>query len=106
MRGFYRYLLRDGLISEDPTLQVELPQLGRPLPKSLSEADVEALLVNRMDPPHRHFITPMDRCYALVGVIRKYWLGLSGGPHVWEGIDAFFSELETDARSMPEEAAG
>ena len=44
LRGFYRYLLREGLITEDPTLQVELPQLGRPLPKSLSEADVEALL--------------------------------------------------------------
>jgi integrase/recombinase XerD len=44
LRGFYRHLLRDGLIAEDPTLQVELPQIGRPLPKSLSEADVEALL--------------------------------------------------------------
>lgn len=44
LRGFYRFLLREGLIAEDPTLQVELPQLGRPLPKSLSEADVEALL--------------------------------------------------------------
>ncbi|WP_447589657.1 site-specific tyrosine recombinase XerD [Aquipseudomonas campi] len=44
VRGFYRYLLREGLISEDPTLQVDLPQIGRPLPKSLSEADVEALL--------------------------------------------------------------
>ncbi|PYC28342.1 site-specific tyrosine recombinase XerD [Aquipseudomonas alcaligenes] len=44
LRGFYRHLLRDGLIVEDPTLQVELPQIGRPLPKSLSEADVEALL--------------------------------------------------------------
>ncbi len=44
LRGFYRYLLREGLIAQDPTLQVELPQLGRPLPKSLSEADVEALL--------------------------------------------------------------
>lgn len=44
VRGFYRFLLREGLIAEDPTLQVELPQLGRPLPKSLSEADVEALL--------------------------------------------------------------
>ena len=42
--GFYRYCLRDGLIAEDPTLQVDLPQLGKPLPKSLSEADVEALL--------------------------------------------------------------
>ena len=44
LRGFYRFLLREGLIAADPTLQVDLPQLGRPLPKSLSEADVEALL--------------------------------------------------------------
>lgn len=44
MRGFYRFLLREGLIKRDPTLQVDLPKLGRPLPKSLSEADVEALL--------------------------------------------------------------
>ena len=44
MRGFYRFLLREGVIETDPTLQVDMPQLGRPLPKSLSEADVEALL--------------------------------------------------------------
>ena len=43
-RGFYRYLLLEKLIGVDPTLQVDMPQLGRPLPKSLSEADVEALL--------------------------------------------------------------
>ncbi|MFV0888934.1 site-specific tyrosine recombinase XerD [Metapseudomonas otitidis] len=43
-RGFYRFLLAEGEIAEDPTLQVEMPLLGRPLPKSLSEADVEALL--------------------------------------------------------------
>ena len=44
LRGFYRFLVREGAIASDPTLQVELPQLGRPLPKALSEADVEALL--------------------------------------------------------------
>ncbi|UST70294.1 site-specific tyrosine recombinase XerD [Pseudomonas moraviensis] len=44
VRGFYRYLLREKLISVDPTLRVDMPQLGRPLPKSLSEADVDALL--------------------------------------------------------------
>lgn len=43
-RGFYRYLLREKLIAVDPTLQVDMPQLGKPLPKTLSEADVEALL--------------------------------------------------------------
>lgn len=43
-RGFYRYLLREKIIAIDPTLQVDMPRLGKPLPKSLSEADVEALL--------------------------------------------------------------
>ena len=44
IRGFYRYQLREGLIATDPTLDVDSPKLGRPLPKSLSEAEVEALL--------------------------------------------------------------
>ena len=44
IRGFYRHALRQNLIVQDPTLDVAMPKLGRPLPKSLSEADVEALL--------------------------------------------------------------
>lgn len=44
LRGFYRYWLREGSLTEDPTLQIDSPKLGRPLPKSLSEQDVEALL--------------------------------------------------------------
>ncbi|MEH6466436.1 MAG: site-specific integrase, partial [Porticoccus sp.] len=44
LRGFYRYLLRENRIQEDPTALVDNPKLGRPLPKSLSESDVEALL--------------------------------------------------------------
>ncbi|MHA7815639.1 MAG: site-specific tyrosine recombinase XerD [Pseudohaliea sp.] len=44
LRGFYRYQLREGRLTVDPTLDVESPRLGRPLPKSLSEADVERLL--------------------------------------------------------------
>ena len=44
LRGFFRYLLRERLVGVDPTLQIEMPQLGKPLPKTLSEADVEALL--------------------------------------------------------------
>lgn len=44
LRRFYRYLLRQGKITVDPTLSVEMPKLPRALPKSLSEADVEALL--------------------------------------------------------------
>lgn len=44
LRGFYRYWLREGRLAEDPTLQIDSPKLGRPLPKSLSEQAVEALL--------------------------------------------------------------
>ncbi|HCV76211.1 site-specific tyrosine recombinase XerD [Pseudomonas oryzihabitans] len=44
LRSFYRYAVREGRLAEDPTLLVSMPQLGAPLPKSLSEADVEALL--------------------------------------------------------------
>ena len=44
LRRYYRYLLRDGSIKQDPTARVDPPKLGRPLPKSLSENDVEALL--------------------------------------------------------------
>lgn len=44
LRGFYRYQLREGRIKADPTLTIDSPKLGRPLPKSLTEADVEALL--------------------------------------------------------------
>jgi integrase/recombinase XerD len=44
LRSFYRWAIREGLIAEDPTLRIESPRQGRPLPKSLSEADVERLL--------------------------------------------------------------
>jgi integrase/recombinase XerD len=44
LRGFYRWALRENLITEDPTLLISRPKIGRPLPKSLTEADVDALL--------------------------------------------------------------
>ncbi|TDY02401.1 site-specific tyrosine recombinase XerD [Thiohalophilus thiocyanatoxydans] len=44
LRRFYAWLRREQRIDEDPTALIEAPRLGRPLPKSLSEADVDALL--------------------------------------------------------------
>jgi integrase/recombinase XerD len=43
-RRFFRYLLRDGAIHDDPTAQIAMPKIGRSLPRSLTEAEVEALL--------------------------------------------------------------
>jgi integrase/recombinase XerD len=44
MRRFYRYLVREGRLQEDPSVRIDTPRIGRPLPDSLSEAEVESLL--------------------------------------------------------------
>ena len=44
LRRFYQYLLRESRLAHDPTANVEMPKLGRGLPHTLSEAEVEALL--------------------------------------------------------------
>lgn len=44
LRRFYGYHIRENNITTDPTALIESPHIGRPLPHSLSEADVEALL--------------------------------------------------------------
>jgi integrase/recombinase XerD len=44
LRHFYRWLLRERSIVEDPTALVESPRLPRSLPKAPSEGEVEALL--------------------------------------------------------------
>jgi integrase/recombinase XerD len=43
-RQFYQYLLRIGSIRDDPSARVDAPKLGRPLPKTLTEREVEMLL--------------------------------------------------------------
>ncbi|MFV2058148.1 MAG: site-specific tyrosine recombinase XerD [Thiohalomonadales bacterium] len=44
IRRFYRYWLREERISIDPSERIDSPKLGRPLPDTLSEQDVIALL--------------------------------------------------------------
>ena len=43
-RRFYQYLTRENRITADPSALLESPRLGRPLPKTMSEREVEALL--------------------------------------------------------------
>ncbi len=63
------------------------------------EADVEALLVNRLGHSRgftaaEYFIAPIDECFKLVGLIRAHWRGLSGGTEVWQQMARFFAELK------------
>jgi hypothetical protein len=63
-------------------------------------ADVEALLINRMNGVREYFVVPIDECYKLTGIVRKHWRGFSGGDEGWDQIMRFFNSLKE--RSYPE----
>tara|TARA_B110000285_G_C15088644_1_gene597710 strand:- start:740 stop:1633 length:894 start_codon:yes stop_codon:yes gene_type:complete len=44
IKGFYQYMVRENHIEVNPAALIESPKQGRPIPKSLTESDVEALL--------------------------------------------------------------
>jgi hypothetical protein len=60
--------------------------------------DVEALLVRRRHGEQDLYVVPIDRCYALVGLVRRHWRGFGGGDEVWRRVDGFFSELAATAQ--------
>jgi integrase/recombinase XerD len=43
-RRFFRYIMREGMRDNDPTSDIEMPRIGRSLPKTLTEDEVELLL--------------------------------------------------------------
>ena len=68
------------LVANDPVLAEHGP-------------DVEALLANRINDAREYDRVPIDRCYALAGLIRSHWRGVSGGDDVWKAIKDFMSDL-------------
>jgi hypothetical protein len=60
--------------------------------------DVEALLVNRSRGARRYWLVPIDECYALVGLVRTHWRGLTGGAEVWQQMTRFYDELDGRSR--------
>ena len=67
------------------------------------EPDVEALLVNRTRTGPEHYLVPVDRCYALVGLIRLHWRGFGGGAELWSEVDTYFDELRRKAKTVTKE---
>jgi Family of unknown function (DUF5947) len=65
------------------------------------EPDVETLLVNRARGQRRHWLVPIEDCYALVAVIRTRWRGFSGGAEVWGELERFFGELDRKSKAAP-----
>jgi hypothetical protein len=64
------------------------------------DPDVEAVLVRReRSGRFACLVVPIDACYALVGLVRQYWTGFSGGDEVWRRIDEFFAGLYRRAKA-------
>jgi len=78
----------EALVAQQPILRTLAP-------------DIEALLVNRARGARDAFIVPLDQCFALVGVVRQHWRGLSGGSQVWREIDGFFAALRSRSKPAP-----
>jgi hypothetical protein len=65
------------------------------------DPDAEALIVNRLAQPPEYVIAPIDQCYALVGMIKLRWEGISGGPALRESVPAFFAALRARTNQPP-----
>src|SRR5689334_17809733 len=44
LRHFYKYLLLDRMIEQDPTLEIDSPKQWKVLPKSLAASEIDAIL--------------------------------------------------------------
>lgn len=67
------------------------------------QADVQGVLVHRprdgapTGSPTEAFVVPVDRCYALAGLLRSTWRGLDGGPEARAALEGFLADLRRRA---------
>ncbi|MEK6736290.1 MAG: site-specific tyrosine recombinase XerD [Pseudomonadota bacterium] len=85
LKRFYRFLLRQGRITTDPSLNIETPKLLRNLPESLTESEVDLLL---SAPDLNHPLGFRDR--AMLEVL------YASGLRVSELINLRYSQLSMD----------
>jgi len=101
VRHLYRYLLLDGKVDKDPTLNIDSPRQWKVLPKSLSRHEVESMLTGttstetpltgtppRKDTARRQALALRDR--AMLELL------YAGGLRVSEVADARLEDLKID----------
>ena len=66
LRGFYRYLVREGVLSRDPARLIDLPKSGLKLPDVLSSEEIARLLavVGCKRPTDRRNLAMLELLYA------------------------------------------
>ncbi len=91
IRHLYRYLLLDGKVEKDPTLNIDSPKQWKVLPKSLSREEVEATLAAsqpRNESTRAQALALRDR--AMLELL------YAGGVRVSEVADARLEDLKLD----------
>lgn len=76
-------------------LLAALPELARLRP------EVEGVLLHRSGGRSEAFLAPVDRCYALTGLLRAGWRGPDGGPEVRHALEGFLADLRGRAGAHP-----
>jgi hypothetical protein len=66
------------------------------------DPDAEALIINRLADPPEYAIAPIDQCYALVGLVKSRWEGISGGDALERAVPEFFAALRARSTSPRE----
>ncbi len=97
VRQLYKFLLAEGHVAEDPAHGVGAPRKGRPLPKTLSVAEVDRLIgaaKARIAPAHGRERVRALRLYALLEVL------YATGMRVSELVTLPRSVLAGDARVL------
>lgn len=56
--------------------------------------ETDALLVNRRSSKRDYYRLSTDYCYALCGLMRTHWQGISGGAEAGSALDEYFSKLD------------
>ncbi len=91
LRQFFRFLASEGIRSDDPSTLLDAPKRGRPLPKILSEGDVDLLLAQsrllRDDPAESARLTALLEILYATGLRVSELVGLRFPPF---GDDARF----------------
>ncbi|CAA7621988.1 Tyrosine recombinase XerD [Magnetospirillum sp. LM-5] len=78
LRQFFRFAFAEGWRPDDPTSRVAMPRLGRPLPKVLSEAEVDQLLeaARAVAPPQGLMVTALLELLYATGLRVSELVGL------------------------------
>ncbi len=84
LRQFFRFLAAEGIRADDPAALLDAPKRGRPLPKLLSEAEVEKLLAEarrlRDDPAESARLTALLEILYATGLRVSELVGLRFPP--------------------------